>query len=340
MASLRVPAAWYRKGVDAIALWQSRQGRPPTPEEYALLAEQVRQIQGGMARHEELTFEHHHFVLDFLTKHGRMPTGYPSNDHGENQGLVRQAMARHDAHVQAYDAAHPSFWSHLSPAHLIAAAGNVVSAAAPFVEMAVSMVPVAGQLYSAAKTAVNIGTALAKGRPLTDAFIDSALGFLPGGAVAQRAARAVMAIAKGRSLTGELLDQVKEQFPGADHAIAVAAGIAHGRNLQELAVNEVKNMAADQIHALALPIPPGVEVPANLQHGFRVAMGVLESPTLTPAAALALRARLGPLEQQGFDRAMQMRVLKHARAGSPHVPPVLPELRGTTLVTHEGPVQL
>lgn len=231
---------------------------------------------------------------------------------------------------------HHSPFENLSPAKLISAAADVVSAVGPFVDMAVSLVPGAGQLYNAAKAAVNVGIAFAKGRPLTDAFIDAAVGMLPGGAVAQRAARAVVSVAKGRSLTGELLDQVKEQFPGAEHAIAVTAGIMHGRNLQDAAIDEVKSMAADQIKALKVPLPSGIAMPVEMKNGAEIGYGVLHSKTLTPAAALAVRAKLAPNAQRGFDRVMSMRALKHARRGSPHAPKPLPSFKGATFVTSDG----
>jgi len=151
-----------------------------------------------------------------------------------------------------------------------------------------------------------------------------------------RAARTVVSLAKGRSLTGAILDQVKEQFPGADHAIAVAAGIVHGRKLQDIAIDEVKGFAADKIKALAVPLPSGVHMPIEMKNGAEIAYGVLHSKTLTPAAALAVRVKLAPNARQGFDRVMSMRALKHARRGSPHTPRPVPLLKGATFVTREG----
>lgn len=333
-----VPGGWYRKRLDAREAFVKAQGREPTEGDEFQLKKLVRYTRDGLRALNEATFELGHEMIHYYVTTGKFP-GFRVR-----KRLTVKANNTVARHVHKYQEDHPSFFSHLNPVHLISAAANVVSKVAPFVEMAVSLVPVAGQIYSVAKTAVNLGTALAKGRPLTDAFIDSAIGFLPGGPIAQRAARAVVALAKGRSLTGELLDQVKEQFPGAEHAISVAAGMVHGRSLQDAALSEVKSLAADQIRALKLPVPPDVNVPVHELDGFRIGLGVLNNAKLpsgiplTPTTALAIRERLLPVAQSGFDRAMSMRALRNFRAGSPHVPPprLEPSFRGVTFISEDG----
>lgn len=321
-------------------LFRKNQGKELEEGDRFQLRKLVKYTNDGIRAGNEATFELGHEMIAYYTRTGK----FPGPKKRAQLGARAQQTVRY--HVHLYNQTHGGFFSHLNPIKLISAAANVVSKVAPFVEMAVSLVPVAGQIYSVAKAAVNIGTSLAKGRPLTDAFIDSAIGFIPGGAVAQRAARAVIAVAKGRSLTGELVDQLKEQFPGAEHAITVASAMVHGQNLQQAAMAEVKSLAGDQIKALKLPIPEGIHIPYAQQGGFKIAMGVLERTKLpsgvplTPAAALAIRERLTPVAKLGFDAALRMRTLKHYQAGSRNIPAPMPLLRGATLITSKGLVRL
>lgn len=347
MSAFVVPAGWYRPRRDAIAEWQKRNGSDPPANVRKLLAEQIRKIKEGMALHQELTFEHHHEVLSFVVQHGKNPTGYPSNDIGENARLVQKAIATVHAHEKHYDDTHPSFFQKLNPAKLIAAAANVVSSALPFVKTALSLIPGIG---TGINMALSAAESLAKGRPITDAFADAALAAVPGGPVAQTAARTALSLAKGQRIDQALLESAKANLPPvAQKAFDVGLAIAHGRNLQDVAIEQVKNLAADQIHGLKLPIPSGIDVPLHEQGGFKIALGVLEKShlpsgvPLTPAAALAIRSRLEPAAKAGFDRAMSMRALKHLRAGSAHVPrpriakrSTAPHLKGATFITADG----
>jgi hypothetical protein len=332
---------WYRPTVNVVSAFKKKLGRDPDEGELGRLRYIVKYgMQAHRAPINETTLETAWLMLGHFLKDpskGLPPQKYVMNVLGPRaQAVVQQ-------HINAYHAQHSSFFSKLNPVKLISAAADVVSKVAPFVELAVSFVPVAGQIYSVAKTAVNIGTSLAKGRPLTDAFIDGAVGMMPGGAVAQRAARAVVSLAKGRSLTGAMLDQVKEQFPGADRAIAAAAGIVEGRRLQDIAIEEVKGMAGKELRALKMPIPAGVDIPPGMRHGAEVAVGVLKrsqlpnGAPLTPAAALAIRKRLAPAQRLGFDRILAMRARKNFEQGSRNVPRPVPKVpRGTQWVTSQG----
>jgi hypothetical protein len=336
------PAGWHRGRVDWAAQFEKFQGKKPEEGDEFQLKKLVKYTRQGIAAMNESTFEAGHGMLGFYVRNGKFP-GKKSRDK-----LVARAVGTVQAHVSAYHEEHSSWFSKLNPAKLIAAAGDVISKVGPFLDMAIKLVPGAGQIYSAAKAAVSIGMSLAKGRPLTDAFIDGALAAMPGGEIAQRAARAVVSLAKGRSLTGALLDQVKEQFPGAEKAITAAAGIAEGRRLQDIAIDEVKDMAASQLKGLKMPIPPGVEIPAGMRKGAMYAVGVLNNAKLpnglplTPAAALAIRNRLPKVQRLGFDRIMAMRALKNYRAGSPNIPRPRPLTvpRGTPFVTATGVVAL
>lgn len=337
-----IPGGWHRAATDTRKAFVKRMGREPDEGEAGRLKYIVKYAKQGLrAPINETTFENGHGMLEYYLKDPSR--GLPPKKLVNPGGAIAEAArARVQQHIHEYNEAHSSVFSKLNPAKLISAAADVVSSVAPFVDMAIKMVPGAGQIYSIAKAGVSIGMSLAKGRPLTDSFIAATLTALPGGELVQRAARTVVSLAKGRSLTGAMLDQVKEQFPGADHAITVAAGIVNGRRLQDLAVDEVKGLAASQLKTLKLPIPSGVDIPPGLKTGAELAMGVLHSKELpngsplTPAAALAVRRRLSPVQRQGFDRIMAMRVLRHERAGSKNIPRRVPSMKGATLFTEDG----
>lgn len=343
-----IPAGWYRPRTDTRAAFVKRVGREPTEGDEGRLKYIVKYSkQAFRAPINETTLEAGYEMLGYFLKNpeGGLP---PQKLFKPGGRLAEKARATVQSHINAYKASHSSWFSKLNPAKLISAAANIVSKVAPFIDMAIKLVPGAGQLYSIAKAGVTMGMALAKGRPLTDAFVDATLSALPGGELVQRAARTVISLAKGRSLTGAMLDQVKEQFPGAEKAITIAAGIANGRKLQDMAIDEVKGLAASQLKGLRMPLPSGVDIPPGMKKGAEYAMGVLhktELPNgapLTPAAALAIRKRLSKAQRMGFDRVMSMRALKNLRAGSPHVPRPRPLTvpRGTPFVTATGVVAL
>jgi hypothetical protein len=329
-----IPAGWRRPQVNVVDAFRKRLGREPDEGELGRLRYIVKYtLQAFRAPINETTLEVGHAMLAYYLKDPSK--GLPPKKYVEGV-LGPRAQAVVQQHINEYKASHGGIFSKLNPAKIVSAIGDVVSTVAPFVDAAISLVPGAGQIYNAAKTAVNVGVSLAKGRPLTDAFIDGAVGMLPGGAAAQRAARAVVSLAKGRSLTGAMLDQVKEQFPGADKAITVAAGIAEGRRLQDIAMAEVKSLAADKIKGLRVPIPTRVlpKVPLPERNGFSIALGVMKrGKAITPVQTLAIRARLKPAARAGFDRALQMRLVKLARDGAPNVP----RFSGVVVVLSEDP---
>jgi hypothetical protein len=336
------PAGWYRPRVNWRAQFEKFQGKPPEEGDKFQITKLVKYTRGGIAAGNEATFETGHQMLGFYVRTGKFP-GKKSRDK-----LAAKGMATTQAHVNAYHASHSSFFSKLNPVKLISAAANVVTKALPFVKTALSLVPGIG---TGINMALSAAESLAKGRPLTDAFLDAAKSALPGGPVAQSAFTAAVSLAKGQRIDEALLSAAKSNLPPeAQKAFDVGVAIAHGRNIQDAVISEVKNLAADQIKGLKLPIPPGIEVPAGMQHGFQVGLGVLNNAKLpsgiplTPAAALAIRKRLPIAQRIGFDRAMAMRALKNYRAGSPHVP--RPKHRSleadqpTVMITEAGLVQI
>lgn len=340
---LVTPAGWYRGRVDWGAQFEKFQGKPPEEGDKFQIAKLVKYTKDGMRAANESTFEMGHEMLGFYVRKGVFP--------GKKARAQLEARARGSVqnHINAYHASHSSFFSKLNPVKLISAAANVVTKALPFVKTALSLVPGIG---TGINMALSAAESLAKGRPLTDAFLDAAKSALPGGPVAQSAFTAAVSLAKGQRIDEALLNAAKSNLPPeAQKAFDVGVAIAHGRNIQDAVISEVKNLAADQIKGLKLPIPVGIEVPAGMQNGFKVGLGVLNNAKLpsgiplTPAAALAIRKRLSVTDRIGFDRAMAMRALKNAKAGSPHVRmpkkrPVFAAEQPTMMVTEAGLVHL
>jgi hypothetical protein len=349
-SSTLVRAGFYRKSRDLLQEYAKARGGL-TPEQLAespgikkVARRLADYINSGSVKGSEVQFEWGHEIATYWVKNDKYPSAKV------RQKLRARAEYAHAYHEYMYKKTHPSFFSQFSPAKLISAAADVVSAVAPFVKTALSLVPGIG---TGINMAISAAESLAKGRPITDAFAEAAMSAIPGGPVAQTAARTALAIAKGQRIDEAVLSAAKANLPPvAQKAFDVGLAIAHGRNLQDIAIDQVKSLAADQIHGLKLPIPAGIDVPLPEQGGFKIALGVLEKshlPTgaaLTPSAALAIRARLEPAARAGFDRAMSMRALKNLRSGSPHVPrPKLerraaqPNLRGAWFVTSDGRVQ-
>lgn len=318
-ASETVPAAWYRPARDFPVEFQKAFGRSPNADETKIITEQVRLIKGGMDRHEELTFEHHHGVLDFFLRNGRMPSGYPSNDVGENQQLVREAMSRVDAHVAAYEQSHPSLLQSVAnvvtaPARSAAEAGikaatgkdvTVTSVSvspaqlAAAIEAVLSFVPVIGTGINAAIAA---GEALANGENITDALVAGAKNALPGGAIASKgfdlAYGAVKAIASGKPIDEIALAAAREALPNeeAKKAFDIGTAIAHGQNVQQALVSGAASFAAGQFNKIALP-PVLTEVAKSLPaETTRIATAIVNRPELANLAVSEIAKRLGTNE--------------------------------------------
>jgi hypothetical protein len=153
---------------------------------------------------------------------------------------------------------------------------------APYVKTVVSFVPGVGTGVAAAIAA---GTAIAEGRTITDAVKESVLAAVPGGDLAQMAARAAAKIADGGSLTTATLDAVKSQLPsGALEAVDVLQRVAKGQNVAVATVNALKT-----------------RLPAEAQHGIDLALEAAKGGNLKTAVLHAVRANLPPAAQKGLD---------------------------------------
>ncbi len=293
-----VPQGWYRPARDFIVEFWTRFGRAPNDAEYKIIAEQVSQIRGGQMRHEELTSEHHHNVMDFFLKNGRMPTGYPSNDAGENQQLVRNAIASVDDHVRGYAAAHPSAWE-----SVVSVGGDVLAVA----QVAVSFVPGIGAGVNAAIAA---GIALSKGESITDAVIDAAKNALPGGPLAAQgfdaAVAAGKALARGDNIGDAALAAAREAIPSEEgkRAFDVGLAVVHGQNVQTALVQGAASLAGKAVAALApaaLPSELSGIAEKLTPETTRIATAIFNRPELhgksAPEIAQALHSDVATVNQ-------------------------------------------
>lgn len=155
---------------------------------------------------------------------------------------------------------------------------SVVKAVAPFAQTALSFVPGIGTVVNGAIAA---GSALAQGKNITDALIDTAAAAIPGGPIAKQAFMTGVNIVKGQSVTSAALDAVRNQIPGglpAKAAFDTAVAIAHGQSVQRAALAGVQSVARGG-------------APALLNQGKTQAMSVFEQ--LSPFATRALSS-VGP----------------------------------------------
>ncbi len=216
---------------------------------------------------------------------------------------------------------------------------------APYAQMVVGMVPGIG---SGVSGAIAASIALSEGRPLDEIAMAGIKGAIPGGAAAkalfdatQRAARgenvsdALMAqippaarqalstakaLARGDNVAKTALETARKNLP-ADMQTALDIGIAagNGRNLQDALAKSYAQITPAQMQTLAdsaksvLAKSKGYATARNLvdkasQSGFDVGMGLMAKTGVSEKAILAVRARLTPVQQIGFDVAVSAKV--------------------------------
>jgi hypothetical protein len=193
---------------------------------------------------------------------------------------------------------------------------NIASAreAAPYAQTIVSMVPGVGTGVAAAIAA---GSALAQGRPITEAVLAGIKGAVPGGAAGALAFDTAHALAMGKNPTKAVLEAARAQLPEAARpAFDIGMAVASGRKLQAALVDGVKNMATNQLGKLAQlgagelaksPILMAAHnlVPEQSQAGFKAAAGLLSHSGVPELAIVAARSKLGPAARHGFDEALK-----------------------------------
>lgn len=122
---------------------------------------------------------------------------------------------------------------------------------APYVQTVMTFVPGVGTGVAAAIAA---GTALAEGRTITDAVVQSVRGAIPGGQLGQAAFDATMAVTKGQRLDRAALSIAMKQLPPNVQKAANAA----------LAAAKGKNPKDAVLRALNASLPPNVRKAAEI----------------------------------------------------------------------------
>lgn len=112
---------------------------------------------------------------------------------------------------------------------------------APYAATVVSMVPGVGTGVSAA---IGAASALASGKPITEALISAARNALPGGPLAQSAFDVVHAAASGKKITDIALSAIPlppEQKEALRQGIEVAKDVAAGKRIDKILLNRVND---------------------------------------------------------------------------------------------------
>lgn len=184
---------------------------------------------------------------------------------------------------------------------------------APYAQTIVSFVPGIGTGVAAAIAA---GSALAQGRPITEAVLDGIKGAVPGGAAGALAFDTAHALAMGKSPTKAVLEAAREQLPPeARPAFDIGMAVASGRKLQGALVDGVKAMGKEQLEKLAhvgigelekSPVMKAAHdlLPDQARAGFKMGAGLLSHSGTPELAILAARSKLGPVARHGFDAAL------------------------------------
>ena len=203
------------------------------------------------------------------------------------------------------------------------------SSVASYVTIVTSLVPGIGQVGAGILGALAAANALAQGQSITDSLINAAeqaaMAAIPGGSVgnvvkkvAAEAIAAAKALMSGDSLDQVALDRIRAQLPAeAQKALDVTVALAHGKKLQDIVVDNVKQFGADQLGKLAsrggelLAHSPALQQAAKdlkgtAESGFKLATGTLAHTGISPAALAALRDKLDPSGKVGFDKAISI----------------------------------
>jgi hypothetical protein len=93
--------------------------------------------------------------------------------------------------------------------------------------------------------ALGAASALAQGKPITDAVLAAAKGALPGGALAATAFDMAKGLAQGKNLTEAALNAARDQLPGgaaARAAFDTGLALMHGKKLQDAALGAASSL--------------------------------------------------------------------------------------------------
>ena len=199
-----------------------------------------------------------------------------------------------------------------------------IKAVAPYVQTIMSMVPGIGTGVSAALAA---GVALSEGRTITQAVMDAAKAAVPGGPIGQAAFATATQLASGKGIKDAALSAARAAIPAgpAQKAFDIGVAMGHARSIQSAivagvtssgAISKLGNIGAGLIKASPVLMAASKGLSSDAAKGFKVASGVLSHKGVNAHALMALRAKLPPAQQPGFDHAARAIVSAH----NPHWP--------------------
>ena len=162
-----------------------------------------------------------------------------------------------------------------------------IGEAAQLASMVTSFVPGVGTGVAAA---LGAASALAAGKPITEAVLSAASAAIPGGAIARAAFDTATGLIKGQSLGEAALGAVRNRIPGgpaAQAAFDAGLALARGQSLQKAALAGAgRLLPPSPFAASALSFASKVASGANLQDAALSAAGKAALSRITPKREL------------------------------------------------------
>jgi len=193
---------------------------------------------------------------------------------------------------------------------------KIVKDVAPYATTVISLVPGIGTGVAAAVAA---GAALAEGQSISQAAKAAIRGAIPGGSIAASGFDLAQKVASGENVGKAVLESARASLPAgpAQQAFDIGTAVATGEKIQNAVVRSLSNLAPAQLQTIvsageqAVASTPGLSdalkaIGSNPEaaQGFKIAAGVLSHEGAGLPALAAVRAKLTPTAQQGFDAAV------------------------------------
>ena len=208
---------------------------------------------------------------------------------------------------------------------------------APYAQTVVSMVPGVG---SGVSGAIAAASALAQGRPISEAAMAAVKGALPGGPLASAGFDLARKVASGQNVAASALSAARDQLPKeARAAFDVGLALTQGKKMQDVLVSAVANLTPAgmvpfaKVGAALTSLAPNMQalrtaLSMKEKMGFDIVNGVLAHSGVPEHALLALRQKLGPEAKRGFDAAIATQAKLVKKGALRSVPPMIKDAPG------------
>lgn len=209
---------------------------------------------------------------------------------------------------------------------------------APYAQTVVSMVPGIG---SGVSGAIAAASALAQGRPISEAAMAAVKGALPGGPLASAGFDLARKVASGQNVAASALSAARDQLPKeARAAFDVGLALTQGKKMQDALVSAVANLTPAgmvpfaKVGAALTNLAPNMKalrtaLSMKEKMGFDIVNGVLAHSGVPEHALLALRQKLGPEAKRGFDAAIATQAKLVKKGALRSVPPMIKDAPGS-----------